>query len=140
MKTRKPQAVVFVSGGVVQGVVINDPSMKVIVVDFDTDGQCEKGMKKNRSGEPCNYGVWSDKMEGVLDQKEVRYWSDKDRVRKPKAKRIGFCEKCSHRIVKHHKKTKEDGSCPIVWDEFIGCDIEGDPKMGDDCPLTREKK
>ena len=81
MKVRNPKAVVYVGGGVVQWVVVNDQRMEVLVVDFDTDGAPPKGLKKNRDGETCNLGVWKGSDPSVYGPGEVRYWKKKDRTR-----------------------------------------------------------
>jgi hypothetical protein len=86
MKTRKPTAVVVVQGGVVQSVMLNGPNMEVILVDYDTEGYDERGMKKDHDGSPCHYGIWSGKDEGNVQPDLVLYWKGKDRLRKPRAK------------------------------------------------------
>lgn len=241
MKTRKPKAVVFVSGGVVQDIVMNDPNMEVILVDYDTDGCDPSKLKKDRDGKTCHYGVWSGSEYGNVKTETVRYWKDKDRAKKarplkrrtildltgrvcnlseevyrivnkpeevlrgligyqngdlvrlisgiddvetgipsktpgyhqkpefrtvcsvnakeamwigfketelvpvteqdqePKKIEFGFCAKCCHKIVKPHTFTKKDGSCPMAYDELVGCEIEKDPKMGENCPLITKR-
>lgn len=56
------------------------------------------------------------------------------------SKRMGLCNKCSHRLVKECKTTKKDGSCPIIYEELVGCDICDNPKAGDNCPFIKRAR
>jgi hypothetical protein len=79
VKSRKPTAVVFISGGVVQMVVVNDQRLDVLVVDFDVDG--DRPSKKSMDGSPCNLDKWNGSDPNRLNQRIVKYWQKKARMK-----------------------------------------------------------
>jgi hypothetical protein len=56
------------------------------------------------------------------------------------SKKMSLCYKCSHRVVSEKKRTKKDGSCPVVYEELIGCDLCDNPKAGDNCPFIKRAR
>ncbi len=62
------RVVVTVEGGVVQSVCTDDPNLKVLVVDYDTDGD-DKYLKKDLADNKCN--MFRNEFINVQDVNEI---------------------------------------------------------------------
>ena len=77
MKSNRPKAVVFVYGGTVQEVIVNDERLEVIVVDYDERAHNDRPLKTNRNGEKCRVEVYDGEEGKKVNSELVRYWKSK---------------------------------------------------------------
>lgn len=70
---KKPTAIVFVDGGTIPHIYVNDEKIQVFIVDLYTEGLPDRELTKSANGVP----VYANSFMPIFNPEEVKYWRRK---------------------------------------------------------------